>query len=233
MRHIVLIIVMCIIACDSTPPIQPEQFDGGSGGASASSTDVSTASSTTTASGAGGATTASGAGAGTGGGTPGLSCDPCKDTDGTRLVRKANVTTSPDGLRNTSLSFLYDTQRNENCSAQTSTDGVLRCMPIGGATVGAYFSDAACAVKLAYGPKPGPTTCAAPPKYLIEYDFSADPCKVRTSFYESGGAYTGMVYSLSGTTCVQSSNQYNAFYVVGTQIQPDAFAPVTQTTETL
>ena len=226
--RIVAILTLLLLACNPTPPIQPEQFDGGSGGASSGSTTMSTTTGST--SGTGGSSSVSGGG-GSGGGGAGLSCDPCQDTDGQRLVRRRTISTSPDGLRLESPAFVYDSVRQENCYATLAEDGVTRCMPIVVYTAGSYYADPTCTAPLIAASKPAPNLCLTPLKYAYSLLPGQDPCNLARRMHTVGPLYTGNVFVSSDGSCIQANNMFNAFYHVGATIPPTDFAPMTQKVE--
>lgn len=208
MHRFPLILSLVLGACGGDTPIWPDSTTG-AGGMSASSSATSAS---------------SGQGSGAGGG---LSCDPCEQTDGSRLVRRFTTTTSPDGLMMRQLVGLHDTQRKEACSPLLATDGVLRCLPTGGVAVALLYADATCTIPLAYLT---PSQCVGtPPKYLASQvpDPSGDICKPGTTELRAVGApFNGATFIKSGNNCATFAAPGYTFYSVGSAIAPSEFAPV-------
>jgi hypothetical protein len=153
MLRLLSLLALFLLACDSTPPITPDAPPDGGQGGSSSSTSVS---SSVASSGSQGAGTG-----GAGGSAGGLSCDPCQDADGSRIVHRRQVTTTLDGYKRVVEAGMFDVLRNEACAPTIAADGVLRCLPAGLAYP-SYYADAACTLSL-FSVVVGP--CVKPPMY--------------------------------------------------------------------
>jgi len=167
-----------------------------------------------------------GATMGAGGDGPGLLCDPCENKDGTRLVRRQQVATSPDGLRSVyPTATLWDTQRDEACAPSVDKTGTTRCFPAAGSVLLPYFQDPACTTRvLAFGS----STCGGTlPTQAIITMLSGDGCtqKTFTEVYTVGPAFVGQLYVGSTANCVvgimQSGYEYRQ---LGAKIPDTAFA---------
>jgi hypothetical protein len=142
--------------------------------------------------------------------------------------------TTPDGLRFRDYS-LYDEQLGAECYLVTTPDGTTRCLTFG-ASIASYYTDSGCsqAIDLA-SVYTGPSTCGAPaaPKYASKF-ITPPPgsCGYSYEIHPLAAAYTGAVYTLSGT-CVpfsQSANQ-TKLYSIGAAIDATTFALATAVTD--
>lgn len=145
---------------------------------------------------------------------------------GSRL--KARWYVGDDGARQPLFQW-FDSARNEECTFQRATDGVLRCMP-GGAGLSSYYSNANCtqraAVLLAtldcgdgYG------------TYAIES--ATTGCESRIKVFTLGETLPPeSVYVLSGESCVAAAP--NAAFVyrrLGSEVAPSSFVSAQLTTD--
>lgn len=145
---------------------------------------------------------------------------------GTRLRAKYFV--GSDGSRQ--FNGWHDSQRNEDCSFGTASDGMTRCLPRG-ATTGAYFADSGCSQVLAYVPKAG---CTPPGPYALSY---VTTCPGGSKVLSLGPAITtGNVYVGSPGSCIGQpisaalSGLYD-FYSTGGEVAPSGFVAGTEQIE--
>lgn len=221
MRNILILLVIAfvsMIGCDVPTSILPEpRPDSGVGGSSSS---VSSSGSTSSGNG--------GSNQGAGGG---LSCDPCEQTDGSRIVRNFVTTTSTDGLRVQQYAGLYDKSRGEVCNSGYADDGILRCLPFG-MTGEVFYSDSACTVHVG---TVAMSQCAGGmlPKYITTVVANQAPCtSQQMAIYAIGAQYSGSLYTKSGANCSASAGipGYSQF-TLGAKVGASAFAALVQKTD--
>lgn len=209
--------LVIIVACDASP-LEIGKDPSGVGGSSSSisSSGASTSSSSTSSS----------SGQGNGGSDPGLSCDPCENVNGARLIRQRTKTIGSDGLvLYNGISSIYDTLKQTVCVAMTAEDGVTRCMPPSYAivSVGSFFADATCSIAVGHvfaaacnpvvplyaGEIVAGQSCADPNKYIV---------------YTTKSEYTSSVYFKDNGTCMSAppSTIYK-YYSLGNKIPPSEF----------
>lgn len=135
-------------------------------------------------------------------------------SSGTRLEVKH--VTGDDG----SISYrgFYDTALDIDCSITPHVDGLLRCLPLAGASVASYFADSACSVRVAFA-------STTDPVYVTEYSLDLKAYRI----YHAGAAYTGPSYLLLGEECSEVSLPADLmYYTVGTEVPGDAFVAFTE-----
>lgn len=216
MPALLLFLALLLIACDPTPPITPEAPpDGGMGGASSSSSVASSVASSGS----------QGAGTGGSGQGGGLSCDPCEDSDGTRIVHRRHVTTTLDGYKHVVEAGMFDTLRNEACTPMVAADGVSRCLPTSQSPV-LYYADATCSTPIFLVAVGG---CLKAPVYVGEAVTLPGQCATGTRVLKLAGEHVGDVYMLSGSACTKFPKPSSAnLYLGGDEVTAGAFAPVEQ-----
>lgn len=225
MKFFALVLVLFAFACGSDPVVLPDpsmSHDGGGGSSAQSSTASETVSSSVAS---------TSAGAGTGGASGGLTCDPCENKDGSRIVRRAYLTTTPDGLvyRNP-VSGFYDLTLDVPCGVMTAEDKQTRCIPSGSGSV-MYFSDNSCTTPIAMAPS---QMCAASMiPYATRTVLPIAPCDPLVyEIFKIGPVYTGPMYNKStGGSCVQTTALPGYTYYAATKVDPTTFAAVSQTLE--
>lgn len=162
---------------------------------------------------------------GTGGGGTGGGGGVGINRSGTRI--KMKVLNTPDGAK--VFQGSYDTQRNEDCSFASASDGVMRCLPVFRTDV-AYatylYADAACTI-----PAASVNQNCPPPSYIISY---VDPAACVSSIryvIQARGPEVPTGYSKSDTSCVVSTSTGVRYYQVGAEIPPSSFQSATPSIE--
>lgn len=163
-----------------------------------------------------------GSGGGTQGAGGGISCDPCESSDGTRIVRRKNTTSSVDGMIDVQSSIYFDKLRNEPCFSVTAEDGLLRCLPSGGATSIGY-ADSSCAVPVGQF-----DACSPVPKTAIVFTFpTPGTCqKPYYAAYSVGAEHVGQLYAMQGMSCNPVSNPSYKKHLL-TKLSASEFAELT------
>lgn len=216
---IVAILTLGMIASCETNPITINKDPSGSGGNSSSSSSDATSSAVSSSS-------SSSSGQGNGGG-PILSCDPCENVDGSRLIRQRSITSTVDGLHVVSNAGYWDILRNEACFPLAAEDKSMRCIPSGSASLSNYYSDAICTNQIAFAPK---FVCGGnAPKYAQAFVTSSDPCV--SGFFETrtiGAKYGGTeLYTKSGNSCTLTPKLAGYdYFLIGSAISPSEFVEV-------
>lgn len=169
--------------------------------------------------------TSSSAVSGGGGSSGGLSCDPCENKDGARIVSRRSITSSDDGFYRVEQLGYFDTKLNVPCQALLSEDGARRCVPYTGVAA-FYYSDSACTVRVI-----GSLTCYS--LAGIEAIAVAGQGQCAPSTFQPwsiGPEYLGPVYSLtSGGACndVSSLRPNFKFNSTSGKLPASDFAPMT------
>jgi hypothetical protein len=147
-----------------------------------------------------------------------------QETSGTRL--KARYYVGDDGSKQ--FAGWYDTERKENCTFSTASDGAIRCVPAAtAAAVGSYFADSACKQPLAT------VSCGAPaPKYASAYSQSSGGCLMGPTLAPVGAHFTAAtVYVGSSGSCTGIATPASTdWYQVGASIDPASFVRATEMT---
>lgn len=164
------------------------------------------------------------------------------DKDGTRLRRYRTVTTGTDGTRIEELSAIYfrDVKLNADCNPRDIGDGSLICMPLAAVINNAYYSDNKCTMRVEAVFVSTP--CVGDPKlpeWSVSTVSSARPsCSTQYVKFYRGATFSKLaaVYSLSGTTCVESNfGGSGSYYAVdtskATSFLPSDFVAITRTVE--
>jgi hypothetical protein len=201
-KILLLIAVVIVVACEATPIVFPDPTGGN------------------------GSTTSSGATMGAGGDGSGLSCDPCENTDGTRLARQRKVVSSSDGLRDVSAANYWDKLRNEACTPYPDSNGATRCFPTSDAFGSNRFGDTACSQPLVYTTT---KVCGGSiPKYAGGLGITSTPCVQATySIFAVGEPFVGPMYAESNGTCAEAQPSYNGdYYFLGPAIPATEFAEI-------
>jgi hypothetical protein len=142
---------------------------------------------------------------------------------GTRL--KASYYVGSDGSK--TFSTMHDNQLNVDCSFATASDGTIRCLPTGGASVGSYYADSGCSQALAYAYVP----CGSTPSYATQYLGSSGRCNGYMShLFPVSGAFSGTVYSGAPSSCVATTTPYSV-YSIGSELAPSTFVQATVQTD--
>jgi hypothetical protein len=149
--------------------------------------------------------------------------NPVKDAradveqSGSRLKAKHYV--GVDG--SSAFAGWHDSQLNVDCYYETAADGVLRCLPAGGAGVGPFYSDAGCTTLLALSSK----ACAAP-QYAQQIDTATCPSTPTYHVFAVASPFTGTVYEGTPATCPAAPSTvlqaYN-LYTIGPEVSPTQF----------
>jgi hypothetical protein len=148
-------------------------------------------------------------------------------SSGTRLKTKSLV--ADDGTRQGGYGGWFDSQRQEDCSLVIAADGMMRCLPLSSvASVGSYFGDSGCSMRLGLQAVPAACSAPVPPKYVIE--FVTSQCVPFYRLYAAGSAFSGQLYQQSlgadgGINCQRSTVGLPgyALYSVGAEIAPSFF----------
>lgn len=137
---------------------------------------------------------------------------------GSRL--KAQTHVGDDGSR-TPLTAMFDSELGVECYFAVAADGVTRCLPFGGPTVGQYYLDAACTQPLAYSP-----SCPVAGGYVSIRDTTCSP---RAQVFPIGSLVTPAgVYLKQGTNCTSTAVTAGAFYYsVGAEVPAASFVAAT------
>jgi len=116
---------------------------------------------------------------------------------GTRLKVRAFV--GADGSRQ--FAGMRDATRDVDCTFAVAADGRTRCLPLAtGASVGAYYADAACSLPLA-ATRAG---CASLAPYALSVDVTV--CPQRYRIRQVASQFSGdAVYTKSGGSCAAVS----------------------------
>ena len=145
---------------------------------------------------------------------PDAMADP---TSGSRL--KAKYWKATDGARAPIPYTWYDSQRNEDCSFRTASDGTERCLP-NTYTFAIYYADATCTAPLAYVN----TGCAMPTYVQVS---GASSCGSTTGDKLHGTmakVQPATIYLKGGASCTSSPAPSGVdYYSVGAEILPSAF----------
>lgn len=223
---------LALLACDSgTVPISPESTGvGGASSASVSSSDAASSSSSGMPGGTGGAGGSSGSGGG-------LSCDPCVDHDGQRIIAKLKITQTPDGLNWTERVGWYDNQLKTECTYRLADDGQYRCMPLGNTLEfpkpppiqKTVYLDSGCTQMLIE--RTGGGACVEPPKYANQIVPTQVPCTSSSiRLYALGPPWsTALVFTMINGQCVETAGSVNGYYILGEQVPASTFAAMTET----
>jgi hypothetical protein len=138
---------------------------------------------------------------------------------GTRL--KARWYVGADGTRQWAFNW-FDSERNEECSFQPATDGVLRCLPTGTAAIYTYYLDAECSQPAVAHAAPSGCNAEAV-RYLTQSEIVG--CEYRTRLTSPGQLMQQTTqYTLSGESCVEVP--LPATYVLrrpGAEVPPTSF----------
>ncbi|MBX7116430.1 MAG: hypothetical protein K1X64_19050 [Myxococcaceae bacterium] len=167
-----------------------------------------------------------GTGGGNGTGTGGGADEMRKSlVSGSRL--KARVVKGADGsmspvltLHGLPTAIFFDSQRNEDCWAQKSVGGVIRCLPM--ISYSNVYGDASCtglplvvASDLEDDPITGEKNASA--IYVENID------TVHLKYFGPGTEHTGPIFYLSGSNCAPTSRGSSRYYVRGSEILPTEF----------
>lgn len=213
---IVLVCLASIVSCEAHPATIGKDPSGVGGSSSSISSSGSNASSSSSSS----------SGEGNGGSDPGLPCDPCKSTDGVRLIRQYKTISSPDGAKIVSDFGFWDTLRNEACSVNVDENGVERCFPAATAIGTNQFADANCTMPVVVAPD---QTCSESiPKYAGGLSVASNNCyKSFYTLFSIGDVVNGMIFQKSVMGCeVASPLQNFQYFKIGTKISPSMFAEI-------
>lgn len=145
---------------------------------------------------------------------------------GSRL--KARWYVADDGARQPVFQW-FDSARNEECTFQRATDGVMRCMPTG-AGLSSYYSNANCTQRVAA--LLAALACIdGDGTYAIES--ATTGCESRTKVFTLGETLPSeSVYVLSGETCVAAApNEAFVYRRLGSEVPPGSFVSAQLTTD--
>jgi len=208
-----------IVSCEATPVTIGKDPSGVGGNSSSSSVSSSSGSSTSSSS-------SSSSGQGSGGSGSGLSCDPCENVDGIRLVRQYKTISSLDGAKVVSDFGFWDTLRNEACAINIDENGIERCFPAATATGTSQFADANCTIPVVAAPD---QTCSGSiPKYAggLSVDI-ADCYKTFYTLFSVGATVNGTIFQKSVMGCEVATPLPNfQYFKIGTKISPSVFAEI-------
>jgi hypothetical protein len=133
-------------------------------------------------------------------------------TSGSRI--QLTAIHASDGAR--TIGLWHDAQLGNDCYFTTAVDGVVRCLPYPLAYVYPYYSDATCQTPLVLAYSCGGVV----PRYAEDLSSCA------SSYYLVGSAYSGPVYTSSGTSCVTTSLSLPT-YQRGAALPASTFASAT------
>ncbi len=144
--------------------------------------------------------------------------DTANYTSGDRI--KARVVTTPDGAK--AHVGWRDTVLNINCAFANPGDGTTRCLPIAKAWIASFYSDALCAVPLAYSSAQNDCVVGAP-LHAVRNSSAVATCNAN-EYFLIGGPHLGDLYGGDPANCYPTTGSDGlSFYVVGQPVPLSTF----------
>jgi hypothetical protein len=149
--------------------------------------------------------------------------DASAEESGSRL--KARYYVGDDGSKQ--FAGWYDSERKENCTVMSASDGVLRCLPFTlFASAGSYFSDSNCSSQYFVAAKPTNTACGTTPSTGYGYTSTCG-----FTFYTLTPASPSVVYAGTPGACTEVTAPTTYAFFTGTSIPASSFVKMTDQVE--